>query len=369
MSPGPSEPPLLPAYAGACVSNIVPALLQHAEIGRGWLPDEVLTARQVVLFVVDGLGHRQLQERAHLAPTLASMMQGPITTVAPTTTATALTSIATGAAPGEHGLVGYKMRVAGELLNALRWTSPTGDARERIDPVELQPITPFAGTGPPVVSPALFADTGFTRAHLRDTRYVRYWLPSSIPVDVAAVLGDGAPFVYAYYDGIDKMAHITGLDEHYDAELATVDALVSAVAAALPAGAALVVTSDHGQVEVGERMQPIAPGVLELCAHVSGEPRFVWLHASGDQAGALLDAATDAHGDVAWVVPVERVLDEGWFGDQVSAPARARLGEVALVAREPVALVDPANPGAVLQGRHGSLTADEVLVPLLTAVG
>ena len=83
--------PLIPDYGGACVSNLVPALLQHAEIGRGWVPDEVLDAHQVVLFVIDGLGWDQLQERADLAPTLAAMTTRSITTVAPTTTATALT--------------------------------------------------------------------------------------------------------------------------------------------------------------------------------------------------------------------------------------------------------------------------------------
>ncbi len=361
--------PVLPDYAGACVSNIVPALLQHAEIGRGWLPDEVLDAPQVVLLVLDGLGYEQLVERALLAPTLVSMLRGPITTVAPTTTATALTSITTGAAPGEHGLVGYRMRVAGELLNALRWTSPLGDARERIDPAELQPIIPFVGTGPPVVSHAAFADSGFTRAHLRDTRYVRYWLPSSIPVDVGHLLREGASFVYAYYDGIDKMAHITGLDMHYDAELAAVDSLVATIVETLPAGAALVVTADHGQVQVGERLVPIAPAVLELTAHISGEARFAWLHAPGDRAGELFEAAAEAHGDEAWVAPRERVLDEGWLGKAVSSAARARLGDVAVVARAPIALVDPANPGPLLEGRHGSLTPEEVFVPLLTAVG
>ena len=59
MADSPSAP-LLPDYGGACVSNLIPALLQHAEIGRGWIPDDVLEARQVVLFVVDGLGWDQL---------------------------------------------------------------------------------------------------------------------------------------------------------------------------------------------------------------------------------------------------------------------------------------------------------------------
>lgn len=363
-----TDGPIIPDYGGACVSNIVPALLQHAEIGRGWVPDEVLDARQVVVLVIDGLGHEQLIARRELAPTLTSMLQRSITTVAPTTTATALTSIATGTSPGEHGLIGYKVWVAGEVLNSLRWSSALGDARDRIDPAELQPVTPFVGTKPVVVSQAQFADSGFTNAHLRDTEYTPYWLPSSIAVEVGTALRRGDRFVYAYYDGIDKIAHITGLGDAYDAELRYVDRLVADVIEALPTGAALVVTADHGQVQVGESMISIGPDVLDATAHLSGEARFVWLHAAGGRAQDLLDRAVEAHADVAWVVPVDQVVDEGWFGAQVSAPARARLGDVALVAHEPVALVDPDRPGPQLESRHGALTAAETLVPLATAV-
>lgn len=361
--------PVVPDYGGACVSNLLPALLTHRDAGRGWIPDEVLDARQVVVFVIDGLGARQLAERAAVAPTLAALTVRSIDSVAPTTTSTALTSITTGTAPGEHGVVGYKIRVGGEILNTLRWSSERGDARSRIDPAELQPVGPFAGVRPPVVSQAQFADSGFTVAHLREGHYRPYWLASSIPVEVHRALGDGSPFVYAYYDGIDKVAHICGFGAHYDAELAFVDRLVADIAAALPAGAALVVTADHGQVHVGDAVVPLGDRTRALTGAISGEARFVWLHAGSGRAGALAEAAAEEHGDVAWVASVEQVLDEGWFGRVVSSEAKARLGDVALVAREPVALVDPGRPGPTLQTRHGSLTPDEIEVPLAVAQG
>lgn len=363
-----TEGPVIPDYAGACVSNIVPALLEHADIGRGWIPDSVLEAKQVVLLVIDGLGYDQLCDRAHLCPNLMPMLRQPITTVAPTTTATALTSITTGSSPGEHGLVGYKMWVAGELLNALRWSSPLGDASTRIDPTEFQPLTPFGGKAPAVISQAEFVESGFTRAHLRDTEYIPYWMSSSIQIEVGRCLSRGDRFVYAYYDGIDKIAHITGLGDHYDAELRLVDALVADIVDVLPPGAALLVTADHGQVQVGDAIESIDPAVMALSAHISGEARFVWLHAKGGAAEELLAAASAAHSDVAWIVPVQQVLEEGWFGAEVSSVARSRLGDVAMVAHQPVALVDPNNPGPVLQSRHGSLTRAETLVPLLTAI-
>jgi hypothetical protein len=186
------------------------------------------------------------------------------------------------------------------------------------------------------------------------------------------VIGDllraGERFVYAYYDGIDKIAHERGFGVYYDAELAAVDALVGQVLSAVPSGTTVVITADHGQVHVGENTFPPAPDVLRLTHHTSGEGRFRWLHARSGAAAELLRASTDAHADVAWVVSREQTIDEGWFGPVVSPPVQSRLGDVALVAREPVSFDDPSDNGPYpLVCRHGSLTADEMLVPLLAA--
>ena len=124
------EPYVLPDYDGACVANIVPALLEWPEAAP-WLPTPVVDANQVVLLVLDGLGWEQLQERRRLAPTLCSMAGGPITTIVPSTTATAMTSITTGLPPGEHGVVGYRIWVDGDVLNILRWSSPRVTTRRK----------------------------------------------------------------------------------------------------------------------------------------------------------------------------------------------------------------------------------------------
>src|SRR5690606_60763 len=131
---------------------------------------------------------------------------------------------------------------------------------------------------------------------------------------------------------------------------------------------AVVVTADHGHVATAGHEVEIAADVRDLCTSLSGEARFAWLHCPPERAADLLAAAEDAHGDRAWVVPVERVLDEGWLGREVIPAARARLGAVALAARGNAALTDPGYRGAALVSRHGSLTPDEMLVPLRWAV-
>jgi hypothetical protein len=100
----------------------------------------------------------------------------------------------------------------------------------------------------------------------------------------------------------------------------------------------------------------------------SGEGRFRWLHAQRGREAELLAAATAAHGHHAWVVSLAQMRDERWFGPQLAPAAAARLGDVALVARDPISFDDPADSGSfTLIARHGSLTAAEVLVPLLAA--
>jgi Type I phosphodiesterase / nucleotide pyrophosphatase len=363
--------PVLPTYSGPNVRGLIPAFLGPRRAPRpAWIPAAAAGAAQVVLLVVDGLGWDQLRDRIHLAPTLAAMDGGPITTVAPTTTATALTSIATGLTPGEHGLIGYRMEIGGDVLNVLRWYADrTGDARRLHEPARVQPFEPFMGQAVPVVSKAELESSGFTAAHLRGSRPRGWRVASSLPIEVGSLLRAGEPFVYAYYDGIDKIAHERGFGPFYDAELAAVDALVAQIIHALPAGAALVVTADHGQVHVGDRIVQVADDVRRHVARSSGEGRFRWLHARPGASADLLVAATERHGELAWVVSREQIVDEGWFGPVVSPPVQARLGDVALVARDDVSFDDPADSGPYpLVCRHGSLTAAEVYVPLLAAV-
>ncbi|HYZ99695.1 MAG TPA: alkaline phosphatase family protein [Acidimicrobiales bacterium] len=359
---------LLPDYDGACVTNVVPALLGPPEDAPAWLPAAATDARQVVLFVLDGMGWNQLGLRRPLAPTLTAMAGGPITTVVPSTTSTALTSITTGLPPGEHGIVGYRMAVHGEVLNVLRWTTAAGDAHQSLPPAKIQTIAPFLGERPPVVTRAEYRRSGFTGAHLDPARFWGYRTMATMVTEVERLLRSSEPFVYAYYDGLDKVAHEYGLGEHYDAELAWIDQVVDRIVSRLPSGAALVVIADHGQIETGDHVRQLASGVLTHCSMQSGEGRFRWLHARPGRARALGEAAAEFHGADAWVMTRDEILDAGWLGPVVTEAARSRLGDVALVARTDVAFYDPDDTGPYeLIGRHGSLTPAEMLVPLLAA--
>ena len=372
---GVSSPrPTLPDYAGANISGIVPGCLL-ATAGRRptWFPEPLRAADSIVLLLIDGLGWNQLSDRTHLAPFLSSLTGGAITTVGPSTTASALTSLATGASPLEHGIVGYRMDMGDGVMNSLRWTVDDRDARKVFDPAAVQPIPPFAGMSVPVVSRADLEATAFTFAHLRGSKPRGWRSASSIITQCSRLVRDeGQKFVYAYYDGLDKIAHEHGLGPHYDDELSFVDWLVRSLHDSLPSGTTLAVTADHGQVHVGDNLVELPLRLLEHVHHQSGEGRFRWLHAKRGHETELLRICSDLFSEVAWVAPKEQVVDEAWLGPAPGGrgqdAAIRRLGSVALVPHAPTTFHDPIDSGPFrLIGRHGSLTADEMLVPFVAA--
>ena len=134
----------------------------------------------------------------------------------------------------------------------------------------------------------------------------------------------------------------------------------------LPAGTVLVVTADHGQVEVRDNVLELPSDVLTHVGMQSGEGRFRWLHARPGRLADLLEATRACHGDEAWVSSRDEAALQGWFGHHLSAAAASRLGDVLIAAREPVAFEDPADTGPYhLVARHGSMTPAEMRVPLL----
>jgi hypothetical protein len=367
---------MLPDYRGACIANLVPTLITGDDppgADPGWLPATTREADQVVLLVLDGLGWEQLRARAALAPTLslADGIERPITSVAPTTTACALTSITTGCPPSDHGLLGYRLALDDQILNVLRWTLGSGrarDVRREVPAHRLQPCPSFPGSAHPVpvVSKQEFGGTGFTAAHLGNSPLHGYGVLSSLPVEVERLLRRGEPLVYAYYDGIDKVAHANGLGELYDAELVAVDRLVADLADRLPEGAALLVTADHGEIDVGSRLELLGGDVMAMVQFLSGEGRFRWVHARPGAATDLEQALSERYDDTTWVMTRDHVVEAGLFGGPLADQFVHRLGDVALLPYAPIAFVDPADTGeSRLQSRHGSLTAEELLVPLV----
>jgi hypothetical protein len=356
--------PVLPDYEDRCISNVLEALQSPRRKGPlADLRSAVLDAPKVVLVLLDGLGAEQLAERAAIAPWLTAHQLDPITSVAPSTTAAALSSITTGEAPGRHGMVGYRFEHEGQILQSLRWTVDGKDARKLHSPEQVQPLEPKLA-GVPYVGRADFQTSAFTAAHLRGADYRgAKSLAAMIPLIIAAI--EESPLVLAYHDAIDKVSHKDGFGSSFDAAVIEADQFLSELRSKLAPEVAVVVTSDHGQVDIGGASVDVSPATDALVAYRSGEGRFRWLHAVPGQTGELLRRTHEELGDSCWVKSRRQIANEGWLGE-MDDEAEARLGDVAVVPFAPVFVPDPEVPKEVtMRGRHGSLTAAEMLVPLV----
>jgi hypothetical protein len=365
----PSTEPVAPALDGASVAGIVPALVGgNPETLPDWMPDPVRGAETVVLLVLDGVGWNALQEHAARVPALSSLTGGAITTVVPSTTSTALTSICTGLAPAQHGVLGYRILVDGRVLNVLRWTSPDGPPP---DPFDVQRHTAFLGREVPVLTKSEFRHSGFTDAHLRGGHFVGWSTPAVLVEHVRRLVRSGERFVYAYYPGVDNVAHEFGLrNGFYERELEHADRLVGELVSVLPAHATLLVTADHGQVHTEREDWMELDALAPLVDVMAGDGRFRHVYARRGAARELAEAARELVSAHAWVRTRREVLDDGWLGVGATGSVPGRIGDVVLASRDASAFVDPALPVEVrLRSAHGSLTPDEMWVPLLAGAG
>jgi hypothetical protein len=381
----------LPRYGEAALADLTPSLLAALGVAgeRDVLGIEPLAG--VCLLVVDGLGWELLHGSTQHAPFLADLAARGRTLTAgfPATTAASLGSLGTGLPPGEHGILGYTMAVPGDpaqMMNNLSWETyghkHHHDLREAVPPESVQPLpTAFeraveVGITVTLVGPPAFARSGLTRAALRGGRYRRVFSLGDLVTEAAAALRESSRrFVYTYYGGLDAVGHRHGpSSEAWALELAHVDLLARMLAARLPSGAALVITADHGMVDLGPEQRPdidTRPDLLAGVRLMAGEARARYLYTVPGAAADVLAAWEAAFGEQMWLFSRQEAIDTGLFGPRVPERVQERIGDVVAIARGPLGIVQrSADPGqADLAGHHGSVTATEQMVPLLLVRG
>lgn len=333
--------------------------------------------QHAVVVVVDGLGAAALKAREGHARTLASRL-GKATTIDagfPTTTAAALATLTTGTMPGEHGLVGYRVRDhAGRLTNQLNgWD-------EKMDPATWQrsrtvfETASAEGVAAYAVGVPAYADSGFTHAILRGAEFIAGRTMADRFDAVRDILRTPGPgLTYLYVAELDQAAHARGWESpRWTAELETLDGLVAQLAASLGPAHGVLVTADHGIVDIpesGHVLYDTAPELLEGVDEVAGEPRLLHLYVRPDASAAEVAARWNAvEGGRSWVATRDEAIAAGWFGPAVAPEVAPRIGDVLVAARKRIAYYDSRDPqrtGRSMIGQHGSLTAEETRVPLL----
>jgi predicted AlkP superfamily pyrophosphatase or phosphodiesterase len=334
-------------------------------------------ARSAIVMLVDGLGAHNLAARRGHARFLGTVggKKDVARTVFPSTTAAALTSLLTGTEPGSHGIVGYRTRIPGTDIasNQLHGWETDG-----LDPLTWQRRTPLvaaraeAGLPSFVVSRPSYTGTGFTEATLRGAEFA-----SSDDLDervrLAADLAARHPgsLTYLYAPELDTAGHRDGWEsDRWTDALERVDAAARRLATTIDPRTGVIVTADHGMVDVPAHKHVLlrdGDPLIDDVVLIGGEPRMLHLYTQKGRADAVAALWRETEAGRAWVLTRDEAIAAGLFGT-VDDEVRPRIGDVLVAARARFAYYDDREPDKRPQrmvGQHGSLTDEERTVPLL----
>ncbi|XAS65375.1 alkaline phosphatase family protein [Micrococcaceae bacterium Sec5.8] len=380
----PAGLPAAPAFGNRSIAEVLTSAAASVGVpgfdNRLNLPN----AKRICVVLADGLGRNLLKQKSAHTPFLRSVMQSGqgqvpvfLDSAFPSTTAASLASFGTGLPAGQHGMVGYDVLDPDQdrVVNML------GGWDAGVDPERWQPFpTVFQRAAEHVevttVSLPQFSDSAMTRAALRGGRYVTATTSHARTAAAAgAMAGAGRSLMYFYVNELDKAGHRHGCQSpQWEHQLEELDATVKRLSSALPAGTTILLTADHGMLDVpaSQRIDYSAdPALVAGVRHTAGEPRMVHLYLeeqNNEDAQARLSGAWQARfGDRIWAFTRGEAIAAGLFGE-VRAEVAPRIGDVMIAARDAVAFYDTrrARPTALeVVGQHGSLTKAEREVPLL----
>ncbi|VBA49442.1 hypothetical protein LAUMK142_01953 [Mycobacterium pseudokansasii] len=337
---------------------------------------------RVLVILVDGLGWHLLPELACDAPLLATILAGAtgrlshLVCAFPSTTPTNLVSLTTGAQPGEHGILGFTLNVPGTdtVLNHIRWRDDPPHTQWQPLPTWFERLT-RAGVEARAVLPEWFLGSGLTAAayrgaQLRPTRHGQDYA-SQIAVELAAAPG----LVYGYTAELDTAAHLFGIgSEQWHAAASNIDNLLTRLVEALPTDAALLVTADHGGLNVpaDARLDLDAdPRLRAGIRVVAGEPRVRYLHTQPGATGDVLASWREVLAGRADVHSRQEAVATGLFGP-VTPRHLPRIGDVVVISRGETAVLATGHEPpetARLIGFHGAATDAEMAIPLIAFAG
>jgi hypothetical protein len=373
VSREPRTSPLIPAYGELTLADLAASLLA-ALGGEGAGPLGLPPARRACLLVIDGLGWEQLRAHQAAAPFLSELAfnSRPLTCGFPSTTVTSLASLGTARSPGEHGMVGLRVRdpATGRLVNGQHWPDDVDPAAWQAKPTIFERAA-AAGADVYQVGSRSYAASGLSRAAQRGATYRPAGYQGALAAEASGALHDSEhALVGVYTPDLDAAGHQYGVgSDAWTYQLAHVDKLAEQIAAALPSGAVMYATADHGMVNVGpeDRIEVDAIAALQGgVAALGGEPRARHVYAEPGAAPDVLAAWREVLGERAWVRSRADAIKEGWFGP-VDEAMRPRIGDVVAAAAGTSAMLapraEPEDPPMI--GMHGSLTPAEQLVPIL----
>lgn len=329
---------------------------------------------RVCVILVDGLGSENLRSAGGHAPFLnAALKQSKsINTVFPSTTASAITSFGVGAKPSDHGVLGYSVfdRQANSVRNLLNgWDDVfTPENFQKLKSVTTMALENEVKSY--TVGPGEYADSGFTNLNMSSATYIAARSLDERASEVEAILSSKQPsLTYLYFPELDSIAHSHGVaSTEWLNKLEELDSTIKRLATNLPKDAGMLLTADHGIVDVPQSNQ-IMLDEFELPAlvAVTGDPRNAFLYfepgTNIDEMQTLLAELLAGRVEVS---TASQLKQQGWLHHEVVNSEYLpdlyllSLGSFACYHRQ---FCKPQSLRMV--GQHGSISQAELSVPLI----
>ncbi len=353
--------------------------------GTAAIADLIGPADHVVVIMVDGLG-LNVVDADHGADFLAAHVSAELTTVFPSSTPTVLTSYATGLWPSSHGVPSWHL-----YLDEIDDIATIIHFNRRGDDKDLGSlgITPEqAYPAPSTAARMAWSTFGVVPEEIADSPYSSYCRGHSprygykgLEDAAGAVLkrlgeSSGPTFTYLYIPHVDAASHEYGIGHDVTKQaIAAVDGLLSQIAALLPPNAAIVVSADHGLLDMDAAAHEIEPDD-DLVDYLEQEPwgtaPSVMLQVREDRAAEFEARFRARFGEHFYLLPADEVLELELLGPgPVSPVTKRRMGNYLAVSTGAPAIyykyprTDQDDRQKVAD--HGGLTPAEMMVPLIVA--
>jgi len=392
--PGP-QPWVMPAYGGRGIVNLMNSLLACYGVEGGpplAFHDEFIAAlrgrRKIQFLLLDGLGWTNLEEareRLAIDALVGAARRWPLTSVFPSTTAAALSSYLTALPPAQHGVIGFSMYFPEyrRPFNMLNLTSLEEDRTE----LTALGFMPEEYIGHPTVLKRLrdagvlaggfvkdiYAFNGLSRITYHDAEPYPFMAPGDLMSMTMEQLKSPLPvFQLVYWSHLDSIAHVYGpRSAAYRDELQMLAGFIRRqLLPSMDGDSALVICADHGHLE-GDDDQAINLAELpELIRLFSAAPAgegvalHLFLQPGAESRALALLAAVDE----LTVLTREEFLRLLLLGDPpYHSGLLERIGDLILFPHGARRLLYPyqRRPHTAMNGRHGGLTQEQMVVPLL----
>ena len=408
--PGLTLPPgmIAPKYEDQSILNIPDSICHWfgiPEIGEGALTQEILAplgngVRRIIVILMDALALHRLQTwmQDGTAPVWENLLTdgflAPLTSISPSTTSSALTTLWTGRSPASHGILGYEVwlkeygMVANMILHApMTFRGDVGTlTKAGFNPQEFLSLPTFGphlrqfGVIPYAFQHHSIAHSGLSQMFQRETEIYGFISPADLWVSLCQMIETNPEehqYIWTYWGGVDTLSHLFGPDdERVVAEFSHFSSafeqfFLNKLSPTARKDTLVILTADHGQIHtplVENHSLKNHPELNHrLTISPTGEHRMSYLYLSPGSEEAVREYLHAQWKNGVTILTREQAINAGLFGPGEQHPGlRDRIGDLIVFSHDDAYLYWGQKDDFMF-GRHGGLHQQEMVVPFLAA--